>query len=239
MATQQNQVTVWGECFNPDAPDNPTPGSISVSEIGQDVIINGSKVPSGKPIDTPLAAYFINNFYNHYKIYTDEHNEKYDTHVKTKNFDGLNELYKKSKTIHDHVVNITYGMTFDKDVLLKVLSQPECEGIRFYLCARAIDPNKPEQLHLSLVTIGVDKDGFDLNFLQGLTPLDNTCPSLTCEYATPPPPTGIAPNTDKNSAANIGQQYGLLKLARNKQASNKPGGRGIVIPSESSVAQKR
>jgi len=58
---------------------------------------------------------------------------------------------------------------------LKTLSQPECEGIRYYLAMKRTKDDKgkdlPELLDsqgkpvkLTLVTVGVNKQGFDLHF---------------------------------------------------------------------------
>ena len=52
----------------------------------------------------------------------------------------------------------------DKNILLKAISQPGCEGIRFYLCMKTEnDQGKPAEV-LSLVTVGVDIKGKDLNY---------------------------------------------------------------------------
>ena len=54
-------------------------------------------------------------------------------------------------------------MSLDKNILLKIISQPRCEGVRFYLCLKegaSAPPENPDVL--SLVAVGVDETGKDL-----------------------------------------------------------------------------
>ena len=51
---------------------------------------------------------------------------------------------------------INIAVAFDKQLLLLMLSQQECEGIRFYFCTR------PDNQRQSLVMVGMDKAGNDL-----------------------------------------------------------------------------
>ena len=51
---------------------------------------------------------------------------------------------------------INIALAFNKQLLLLMLSQNECEGLRFYFCTR------PDNQKQSLVVIGVDKAGNDL-----------------------------------------------------------------------------
>ena len=75
----------------------------------------------------------------------------------------------------------SFAITLDKNVLLKTLSQPKCEGIRFYPCLKSTAKGDV----LSLVTVGVDDAGKDLlyDFKPG-TPLETR--SLVAEYGHPP-----------------------------------------------------
>jgi hypothetical protein len=73
--------------------------------------------------------------------------------------------------------------TIDKSILLKTISQPECEGVRFYLCKA----RKNRKDFISLVTVGVNREGKDHLYdyipdkLNGIE-----TKSLTSEYAHPP-----------------------------------------------------
>jgi hypothetical protein len=86
------------------------------------------------------------------------------------------------------------AMTIDKSVLLKTLSQPGCEGMRFYLCLKP-DDKIPGGV-LSLVTTGVDKDGKDLGYKfsrktrQAIKKgkMNVETKSYNSEYSYPPPP---------------------------------------------------
>jgi hypothetical protein len=53
------------------------------------------------------------------------------------------------------------GVTFDKSQLLRIISQPRCEGVRFY---HALRKGSNGDMAATLVLVGVDKDGFDLNY---------------------------------------------------------------------------
>jgi len=81
------------------------------------------------------------------------------------------------------ILKLSYGITFDKSIILKILSQPKCEGLRSYLCYR--------DNHYSLVMLGVDKDGYDLGYYRkpegkkaADSSVDNT--GLLAEYGHPP-----------------------------------------------------
>src|SRR5687767_11630464 len=59
------------------------------------------------------------------------------------------------------IMNQTAAITFSKRLLLLLLSQKNCEGIRFYICRRP-DPVDSNDLIRSLVMVGTDKDFKDL-----------------------------------------------------------------------------
>jgi hypothetical protein len=67
-----------------------------------------------------------------------------------------------------------------------MLSQPRCEGIRFYLCLNKEDKGKNQ---LSIVSVGVDIEGTDLNFADDPSKHDTSTIQLmendycSCEYA--------------------------------------------------------
>ena len=83
--------------------------------------------------------------------------------------DVINELQEKIAHADywlDELLMNSFAITFDKSMLLKTLSQPECEGVRFYLCMKEDGYKLVPEQHgvLSLVTVGVDKFGKDLHF---------------------------------------------------------------------------
>jgi len=110
------------------------------------------------------------------------------------------------------------ALTIDKNALLKTLSQPGCEGLRFYLCLKyneVIEANDPEDI-LSLVTVGIDKDGKDLGYefdediaaaiVDNIFEVANK--SLVLEYSFPPPPRTIDPPAAKQTYILGGYSWG-------------------------------
>ena len=140
-------------------PDNPSP-SINVIEYPQSVTMNEGDEPYGIPIDAPLAVSMIKALH-----------EKVSTLPPESDFRKMMEG--------------SFAITFDKNVLLKTISQPKCEGIRFYLCVKKGPGDKDV---LSLVTVGVDTDGSDLlyEYEEDVPVEDIPTRSLVSEYGHPP-----------------------------------------------------
>ena len=145
----------------------------------------------GEPVDARLAIYYIKKLWETVK--PDESNN--------------------CVTLLDN----SFGFTIDKSILLQTLSQPGCEGIRFYLAMRD-NTGEGQSLPgvLTLVTVGVDSDGKDLNFTyNGDIPFVDDLPdienlSLTGEYPRTPL---IIP--DKSNPASPGlEPYVLYQYAR-------------------------
>lgn len=90
----------------------------------------------GQPITAQAASAMISDY--HSKIVQD-----------------LNSIRDDEKR-KEFVENTTIAVIFGKETLLRLLSQENCEGIRFYSCLN--DENKP-----SLVLSGVDVNGCDLS----------------------------------------------------------------------------
>jgi hypothetical protein len=110
--------------------------------------------PLGRPIDTNLAVNLISDFYERV-------NDAYGpTDLGGLAAEEILNLYNNARTFLNCLVNLDYGMTIDKNFALKLLSQPKCEGLRVYLCFKNDDSEAP----ISLVTVGVDSDGFDLKY---------------------------------------------------------------------------
>lgn len=241
-------VKAWR--YVPDNADKPKMGSLQVPSNGPSVMMPGSKVHSGMPIDANLAVHFIQNFFSHYEIILHQHTQNLKSIVEKNDFNGLLDLHKKTKEMHDSIVNMTYGMTLDKDLILKIISQPMCQGLRFYLCARNLGNN---EMHLSLVTVGVDQDGFDLHYNQGntITPKvigkgvnEITTQSLTAEYLTPPP-YGATVNSgnivdhvlENKLASDFSKRFVLLNIAKPQNSNPNPQGNSPAPQGSGSIAQ--
>lgn len=120
------------------------------------------------------------------------------------------------------------GITVDKNTLLKTLSQPGCEGIRFYLCKKKLSlEDGSKQDYVSLVTVGVDTDGKDLhyNFVReklsgGLLAATLINTSLVSEYSAPPPPRTFTATEESLNDKLVLLQYALeqVKNIRNQNA---------------------
>ena len=121
---------------------------------------DGSQGPFGVAIDAPLAVSMIK---------------------------ALREMVAKQPPDNElrQLLEGSFAITLDKNVLLKTISQPKCEGIRFYLCAKRAE--RGEAL-LSLVTVGIDEAGKDLlyDYKEGTAVADIPTRSLVAEYGFPP-----------------------------------------------------
>jgi len=213
MATKKPkpQWSVNGHRFDPTASGSARPDVITLPVKGSCI----SNMPSstGIPINGSLAVHFIENFLKFFTIHEREH-DKCERFLDEGNLADAKESQKLTRKFVNRVVRVTSGTTFDKDLILKILSQPGCEGIRCYLCARDPESDSDDPYALSLVVVGVDGKGFDLNYNHKGTIKQSTVAgddivtqSLTGEYGSPPPPgDGIRSKaTDK--------RYVLLNLA--------------------------
>ena len=128
----------------------------------------------GYPIDANQAIHFMINAFTATSNLFD----------KLINFKSMEFTKAENKFIMD-AIGLPYGITFDKTLVLKILSQPNCEGLRSYLCKR-------DNGHVSLVLIGVDCDGYDLNYEVvpegnvSLKDINVVTQSLSVEYGHPP-----------------------------------------------------
>jgi hypothetical protein len=146
--------------------------------------------PAGQPIDANLAVALIKFLHDKLpklspEILKGEKNLSFDF-PEYANTDFEHWIIK--------LLLFSGAITIDKSVLLKTLSQPGCEGMRFYLCLKP-DKNIPGGV-LSLVTTGIDKDGKDLGYhysketreevTKGKMSLETK--SYNAEFHYPPPP---------------------------------------------------
>jgi len=200
--------------------------------------------PLGRPVNTNMAVKFIRNFLDDHQSLVDqfgyaEHNwESPDPKVK--------DFFIHAKQYFDKIAKLNYAMSLDKNMALKILSQPGCEGLRFYLCEKKMDgdvleeakakniPISSDQMETSLVVVGFDICGKDLNYQYpkdatvqdgntgAIVPSgagkkaikDIKMQSLNVEYVTPPPGSGggIVPQTGEQDP----DEFVLLKYAKNQ-----------------------
>lgn len=150
----------------------------------------------GVAIDAPLAVRLIQNALSTTALFLSSF---FST-------EKLNETDKKTQSFFEGVVDLSYGITFDRGIMLKLLSQPNCEGLRAYLCSR----EDQGDYHVSLVMVGVDVDGYDLNYGPDETKIGEiTTNSLLVEYGYPPGGRTIVNRADTA----IDDHYALLKYA--------------------------
>ncbi len=140
-------------------PPDPNP-SIDITEYNRSVSMDDGSEPYGIAIDAPLAVTLIKAL-----------REKVAAQPPS------NELRQ--------LMEGSFAITFDKNVLLKTISQPKCEGVRFYLCLKQTEQQEDV---LSLVTVGVDANGKDLlyEYQPGIPVEDIPTRSLVAEYGYPP-----------------------------------------------------
>jgi len=150
----------------------------------------------GEPIDARLAIYYIRKLWTEIKrdrilsIHQDTR-DAFASLEKTLKDNGITDqkmlrsitrlsrdLVDQSQKAENWIAELldrSFAITMEKSVILKTLSQPECEGIRFYLCMK--DPKSTEKGKeavdkkgndlrgiLTLLTVGVNKEGHDLHF---------------------------------------------------------------------------
>lgn len=183
-----------------------TPMSVDMEEG------KGDNQPYGIPIHAKLGIALIADFQAMLtkileKVQSPELSALLDTGLS----DNLIALLQRSSAI-----------TIDKNVLLKTLSQPGCEGVRFYLCKKVLDDAEGKQTaYASLVTVGVDGAGKDLHYeykhgslAEGLAVADVNTTSLVTEFSAPPPP-----RTTSAALENINDKLVLLQYAK-EEATN-------------------
>ena len=136
----------------------------------------------------PLAIHFIRKLWDYiseievFKIYNEtrrivanntiQSRNRGKTKVGTKGTALKFTAFDYAKAFNPLVELLRYsaGITASRSMLLKILSQPECSGVRFYLALK--DREKADadrkaarfQRKFSPVMVGVDKKGTDLNY---------------------------------------------------------------------------
>ena len=207
MATDPKDTSwkVQGRKFNSNTPEKPDDDQeLKIPQTKLCVQMPGYEdKPLGRPIDANLAVNLISNFLHHIKmVYHPTPSNTFEEFLNKSENEEFSAFVKNTRDFHRKVLELNYGMSVDKNMLLKVLSQPGCEGVRYYLCYR------PDVEKISLVMVGIDCEGCDLNYTlttdtvtyykdgetgtivpprSGAKSIENVkMQSLTGEYVTPP-----------------------------------------------------
>ncbi|MVN23272.1 hypothetical protein [Mucilaginibacter arboris] len=207
-SSEKTSITwkTWGMKYDRTKPDEPIEnGEIDIFEECRSVNMDSKQKPYGRPIDADTAVHLISNYIKFV--------EEAFPHLNLKSENLSAEHLDFVDTTLIDIFKVSYGITYDKNILLKLLSQPKCEGIRSYLCLR--EPKKNP--HISLVLVGVDCDGNDLHYRKKDTIKKNssngideiTTQSLTGEFAHPPESSLEKKLTDP--------RYALLKMANDSK----------------------
>lgn len=203
MASQQRPV-VWstkgkklnGQKGNPSIGD----GNIDIREDPGNVTIDNAPPPYGRPIDANLAIFLIRKLLE---------SEAFQTifFAEENNFD---EETNKLIAFFRGAFDLSYGVTFDRNILLKIISQPGCEGVRSYLCLKEpVEGGDWDPSRWSIVLIGVDQWGNDLHYNDPKkedSGEDLSTESLIAEYGHPPTLATMKQRSKSN-------HYKLLKYA--------------------------
>lgn len=134
-------------------------GSVEVSEQPKSVVIppdTDATPPYGIPIDATLAINLISDFQAMLSAPAIKTLMQVDPRDLADKRNG--ELAVKAVNTLVSILRRSCVITIDKNVMLKTLSQPGCEGLRFYLCKKTEEGED----YISLVTVGVDSEGRDL-----------------------------------------------------------------------------
>ncbi|MFC0515129.1 hypothetical protein ACFFGT_13000 [Mucilaginibacter angelicae] len=156
MATQELSNTNWKTSVRKLATDDPSSyeDMIIYEQVFCITMPGYDAKPIGRPITANLAVNFIHNLVDACNTAIGPDN------IDSLDLDGLKERYNAAKDFIVELRDMYYGVTVDKNFILKLLSQPQCEGLRGYLCYK----NEKDESHFSMVVVGVDANGYDLNY---------------------------------------------------------------------------
>lgn len=216
-----------GQIYKEQTPVNNPPypkDDIPIPESEEDGLhMPGGKNIFGEPVDARLAVFYIRKLWKKVlgsnvltiaedtKALFDELKSMFEEEeAKSIDKDALNKkLDQVLKTVEEannwliSLLDNSFGITLDKNTLLKTLSQPGCEGMRFYLALKD-KPDKRKQASendgtsvplpviLTLVSVGVNQKAEDLHFefypekqdFNNIPHIDNS--SLCTEYPRTP-----------------------------------------------------
>jgi hypothetical protein len=169
---------------------------LDINEVATTIRMPDTTVgPYGVPISTGAAVLLIKN---------------YKEVLKEEKIDFTSESANKSR-IEDLLVTLQ-GITFDKSQILRIISQPGCEGMRFYPAVRKNSSGDFDSF--TLVCVGVNENGFDLNYEEYkkenvFTKGADSCESIVDDWGHPP-----TISKDKLLSAKMGDEhYVLMRLA--------------------------
>jgi hypothetical protein len=224
---------------------------INIQESDAIKMPDGRKI-FGEPVNARLAIFYIRKLWKEIErnrllsIYDDTHAFFELLRKEFKGSEGLDreEFLRKLREFNDRwkdannwlieLLRNSFGITMDKGILLKTLSQPDCEGIRNYLAMKKkreekgskngeVEDSEGFPVILTLVTVGVDKQGTDLHYeyeddkhtVDSIPDIENE--SLSFEY---PGTSGIPPGEHKLKLPAL-QPYVLYKYAIHKKDAEK------------------
>jgi len=186
--------------LNPPKPAKPGEEpveDIQVVESGKGLKMDDSTQKFGQAINAQLALFYIRKLWQTIednRIHDIVHDtEKIMLDLKSrfnnmpqedkdfaeKAFDLIIANAQKALDWIVELLDHSAAITMDKNIILKTLSQSECEGLRFYLCMKdrpeedkkVVGDNDPKKLtgglreqKLTFVTVGVDRCGHDLEY---------------------------------------------------------------------------
>lgn len=221
---KKRRWTVYGRVFNRpvgsvDPPTIEPEKPLTIEEDATTLIIPNSEGPYGEPLSTGVAVHLIRNMYDIVKksvqiidsfLLNRKEGNAIDVLLTP---DKIATLEFLKKLIRDSM-----AITFDKSQILRLISQPGCEGIRFYQALRVVNDQKV----MTLVAVGLNRNACDLNYAtreqdgrvsnSTITCSDHTCNSLLLDWAHPPGGT-IDPGGKDDDEWTIDPMYALLKLA--------------------------
>ncbi len=149
--------------FNKSDPENPLHCELQFPFPGSAGSSNPERMPvnaAGVPVDANQAIHLMKNFNTHYGRFQEVLFALKNKMLHEAESLLANPEYQQSLTAAELALNVTYGVSFNKEIILKILSQTGCDGIRLYFCAS----KDQKDSHVSLVILGVDKDNYDLNY---------------------------------------------------------------------------
>lgn len=158
--------------------------------------------PYGQPVEAGLAIRLMKAFWDKWN----DTKKKFELSGETFTKEDFLKLLAFAETL----ISIPDGITFDKSIVLKILSQPGCEGLRCYTAL------KDDKENFALVLVGVNKHGYDIHYekstlseekANGTAPFKTVAnKSLIGEYGHPP-------NLTKHEVRAKDDHYVLLRLA--------------------------
>lgn len=234
---KKRRWTVYGRVFNRpvgsvDPPTIEPEKPLTIEEDATTLIIPNSEGPYGEPLSTGVAVHLIRNMYDIVKESNkviDKIQDKLSPNKKDDDPLGFFLTPEELETLEflKKLIRDSMAITFDKSQILRLISQPGCEGIRFYQALRVVNDKKV----MTLVAVGLNRHACDLNYATtnddgsfAYKPndhSDDTCQSLVLDWAHPPGGTTGGPGVNDTDKWNIDPMFVLLKLAEAAKVNKK------------------